>query len=217
MRARLFELTTPEEVQGFLAQYPNSVIFKAGTCHKTTQGFGQLEAALSNRPDLPVGVIRVVEARPASNYVAELTQIRHESPQVIVFSQGRPVFEANNWGIAAESIAVSLVKVPQGGNSFGGERISGELEPYLSLLQSYLAGEIDPESFEVAYSRAFREDASLRPQDEVEIIGGLFGDVDAHAEMHRMFAGQVDDSRLRIRAEETFQKLSALAGARVAS
>lgn len=217
MRERIFELTTPEEVQGFLAQYPSSLIFKAGTCHKTTQGFGQLEAALSNRPDLPVGVIRVVEARPASNYVAELTQIRHESPQVIVFSQGQPVYEANNWGIAASALVASLAQVPTSSQSFGGERITGELEPYFSLLKTYLAGELDPESFEIAYSSAFREDASLRPQDEVEIIGGLFGDVDAHAEMHRMFAGQVDDSRLRARAQETYQKLQALAGARVAS
>ena len=68
---RVVLLTSPEDVEGFLTQNPNSVIFKAGTCHKTMQGFGYVQEKLENREDLMVGVIRVVEARPASNLVEE--------------------------------------------------------------------------------------------------------------------------------------------------
>ena len=39
----LVPLTTPEEVDTFLAEYPQAAVFKAGTCHKTMQGFGVLE------------------------------------------------------------------------------------------------------------------------------------------------------------------------------
>ena len=36
----LIPLTTAQEVDEFLKQYPLAAIFKAGTCHKTMQGFG---------------------------------------------------------------------------------------------------------------------------------------------------------------------------------
>ena len=65
-------LTTPEDVDAFLSEYPTAGIFKAGTCHKTMQGFSVLETFLK-RYELPLGVIRVVEWRPASNHVASLT------------------------------------------------------------------------------------------------------------------------------------------------
>ncbi len=39
----LAPLTTPEEVEQFLKDYPLAAIFKAGTCHKTMQGFGVIE------------------------------------------------------------------------------------------------------------------------------------------------------------------------------
>ncbi len=68
----LIPLTTPEEVDTFLAQYPQAAVFKAGTCHKTMQGFGVLETFLTKH-ELPVGFIRVVDWRPASNHVAELS------------------------------------------------------------------------------------------------------------------------------------------------
>ena len=68
----LVPLTTPEEVDGFLAEYPQAAVFKAGTCHKTMQGFGVLETFLAKH-ELPVGFIRVVDWRPASNHVAELS------------------------------------------------------------------------------------------------------------------------------------------------
>src|SRR5690625_2571258 len=88
---RVRNLATPEPVQVFLASYPTSVVFKAGTCHKTMQGFGNLQEQLESREDLMVGLIRVVEWRPASNLVSELTGIRHESPQVILFRDRKSV------------------------------------------------------------------------------------------------------------------------------
>ena len=39
LRDRVVNLSTPEAVDAFLEQHPTSVIFKAGTCHKTMQGF----------------------------------------------------------------------------------------------------------------------------------------------------------------------------------
>jgi bacillithiol system protein YtxJ len=108
LKDRATFLTTAEQVDEFLAKNPDSAIFKAGTCHKTQETFGQVQAHLESRAELPLGIIRVVESRPASNRVAERTGITHESPQIILFKDGKAVFDRDNWDITGESVAEAL-------------------------------------------------------------------------------------------------------------
>jgi bacillithiol system protein YtxJ len=108
LKDRIHFLTTPEQVDEFLAKNPNSAIFKAGTCHKTQETFAQVQSHLEGRDDLPLGIIRVVEARRASNRVAELTGVVHESPQLFLFKDGKAVFDRDNWDITGEAIAEAL-------------------------------------------------------------------------------------------------------------
>jgi bacillithiol system protein YtxJ len=108
LKDRATSLTTAEQVDDFLAKHPASAIFKAGTCHKTQETFAQVQAHLESREDLPLGIIRVVESRPASNRVAERTGITHESPQIILFKDGKAVFDRDNWDITGESVAAAL-------------------------------------------------------------------------------------------------------------
>jgi bacillithiol system protein YtxJ len=108
LKDRMRFLTTPDEVDAFLAASPASAIFKAGVCHKTHEVFRAVEAHLERREDLPLGVIRVVEARPASNHVAALTGVTHESPQLILFRGRHAVFDRDNWDITDEAVAEGL-------------------------------------------------------------------------------------------------------------
>jgi bacillithiol system protein YtxJ len=108
LKDRMQLLTTPAKVDEFLARNPDAALFKAGTCHKTDEVLRHVHLLLDAREDLPFGVIRVVEARPASNHVAVLTGIIHESPQLILFRQGKPVFDRDNWGITPESLQEAL-------------------------------------------------------------------------------------------------------------
>jgi bacillithiol system protein YtxJ len=108
LKDRIRFLATPDEVDAFLAASPASAIFKVGTCHKTQEVFRAVERHLDAREDLPLGVIRVVEARPASNHVAALTGISHESPQFILFRGGKAVFDRDNWDITDEAVAEGL-------------------------------------------------------------------------------------------------------------
>lgn len=108
LKDRIRFLKTPEEVDSFLRDHPDSAVFKAGTCHKTQETFEKVEAVLSGREDLLLGIIRVVEARPASNRVAEITGVRHESPQVFLFKNGKSVFDRDNWDITAEDLETAL-------------------------------------------------------------------------------------------------------------
>jgi bacillithiol system protein YtxJ len=209
---RVINLTTPEEVSEFLAAHPTSVLFKAGTCHKTMQGFGFLQERLEPREDLYVGLIRVVEARAASNLVAEQTGIRHESPQVILFREGRPVFDVDNWGITPEALAEGFAGMPAGEPlSTARPRAASDLAPYIQMLERYLAGVMDERQFEYTYTTTFRDDASLRSREEVEILNSIFGDVDQHMNMHLMMAGRSDTSQIRERAERAYRQLTTLA------
>jgi bacillithiol system protein YtxJ len=213
LRDRVVNLTTPEDVQGFLAQNPTSVIFKAGTCHKTMQGFGFLQEKLEPREDLMVGIIRVVEARPASNLVAEMTGITHHSPQVILFKEGQPVFERNNWDITPEELDEGFAKVPASENVVASQAKTtrSDLAPYKNLLEQYLTGVINDRQFEYVYTNMFRDDASLRSREEVEVLNSIFGDVDQHMNMHVMMAGQTPDySVVKQRAEKVYEQLKSM-------
>jgi bacillithiol system protein YtxJ len=111
LKDRISFLASPQEVDSFLTQNPNAVIFKAGLCHKTPETFVHVQAKLEPREDLKLGIIKVVESRLASNHVAALTGIEHESPQIIVFKDGRNVFDRDNWDITAEAVAEGLEKL----------------------------------------------------------------------------------------------------------
>lgn len=211
LRDRIMNLATPDEVESFLATYPTSVIFKAGTCHKTMQGFGFLQERLEPREDLMVGVIRVVEARSASNLIADRTGIRHESPQVILFKDGTAVYDVDNWAITPEALETGFTHLPATGDAVSGVGADGsDLAPYLTLLEQYLGGELDDANFEFSYTTMFRDDANLRPQAEVELLGSIFGDVDRHMTMHMMMAGRGQDPALRARAQAAYDGLKAL-------
>ena len=211
LRDRVVNLTTPEAVESFLSEHPTSVIFKAGTCHKTMQGFGFVQEILEAREDLMLGIIRVVEWRPASNLVADRTGIRHESPQVIVFKEGAPVFEANNWNITPETLQGGFEEVPPTGDAVRAQGASrSDLTPYLQVLEQFLTGVMNDRQFEFAYTTMFRDDASLRSREEVEILNSIFGDVDQHMNMHLMMAGRSQDAKVRERAERAYAKLKEL-------
>ncbi len=108
LKDRISFLTTAEEVDAFVRENPAAAVFKAGTCHKTQETFQHVQTHLELREDLRLGIIRVVEARAASNRVAEMTGIAHESPQIILFRDGRPVFDRDNWDITGEALTEGL-------------------------------------------------------------------------------------------------------------
>jgi len=108
LKDRVTILVSPDQVDAFLQAPPDSALFKAGTCHKTQETFAAVERHLQARDEFHLGIIRVVEARAASNHVAALTGIPHESPQLILFKEGKAVFDRDNWDITDEAVGEGL-------------------------------------------------------------------------------------------------------------
>ena len=205
----LVPLTTPDEVETFLAENPLSGVFKAGTCHKTMQGFGVLETFLKDH-DLPIGFIRVVDWRPASNHVAARTGITHQSPQLIVFRDGEPVFDVDNWDITPEALEpVFATLVPARGEAAAvvSGSAAGSVEPYKALMRAFLDGQLPDWAFQDQYVNMFRDDASLRSKREFELLSNLFGDPDAyHGGLHQLGAPQ-ERGNLKERVQELLSAL----------
>jgi bacillithiol system protein YtxJ len=207
MSRTLVPLTTPDEVETFLAQYPVAGVFKAGTCHKTMQGFGVLETFLENH-DLPVGFIRVVDWRPASNHVAARTGITHQSPQLVIFKDGEPVFDVDNWDITEQALTpVFEQHVPRTGADAAPVQTQGNVAPYKALMEQFLSGQLPDWQFQERYVNLFRDDASLRSQREFELLSKLFGDPDAyHGGLHQLGAPQ-GRGDLQARVKELYEQL----------
>ena len=202
----LLPLTTPEEVDEFLKTYPLAGVFKAGTCHKTMQGFGVLETFLQNH-DLPIGFIRVVDWRPASNHVAQLTGITHQSPQFILFQNAQPKFEVNNWDITPEALGPVFEQHVPARSGAAQVQTDDNAEPYRRLMRAYLSGELSDAAFQDRYITMFRDDASLRSQREFELLSRLFGDPDAyHGGLHQLGAPQARGD-LHERVQELLNEL----------
>lgn len=50
----------------------------------------------------------VLENRPISNAISEKSGIAHESPQVLLFYGGKPVWHESHWGISEASLSGAL-------------------------------------------------------------------------------------------------------------
>lgn len=201
----LVPLTTPQEVDQFLTDYPLAAVFKAGTCHKTMQGFGVLETFLQDH-ELPVGFIRVVDWRPASNRVAEMTGIVHHSPQLMIFKDGQVQFEVNNWDITPEALEPVFAQIPARSAS-GKVQTDDNIEPYRRLMRDFVEGKISDWAFQDQYVTLFRDDASLRSQREFELLSRLFGDPDAyHGGLHQLGQPQ-ERGELKQRVQQLLAEL----------
>jgi len=112
LKDRISFLSSPAEVDAFLAANPTAAIFKVGNCHKTQETFTHVQKHLDPREDLKLGIIKVIESRSASNHVAAMTGIEHESPQIILFKDGKNVFDRDNWDITSEAMKDGMKTVP---------------------------------------------------------------------------------------------------------
>jgi bacillithiol system protein YtxJ len=100
----LTELTTEDDVRSFIGQNSLAIIFKAGRCRQTGEALRRLNPFFKKYPDLPAAVIDVVLHTDASMAVTGMSDTKHESPQVLLFKDGKCVFNANHWRIDTISL-----------------------------------------------------------------------------------------------------------------
>jgi bacillithiol system protein YtxJ len=87
------------------------VLFKHSTaCPVSWVAHSQINRFRVKHPDVPVHILHVIKERPTSLKVAEMTGIRHESPQVIVVKNGAVVTSVSHGSITEERLAALVAE-----------------------------------------------------------------------------------------------------------
>jgi bacillithiol system protein YtxJ len=83
-----------------------AVLFKHSTrCPISAAALREFEAFAGAEGGVPCARVLVVEQRPLSGFIAEASGVRHESPQAILFRDGRAAWSASHRAITRESLA----------------------------------------------------------------------------------------------------------------
>lgn len=75
------------------------------TCPISHAAYKEYEKYADESHDVPTYYLAVQDSRPLSNDIAEKFQIKHESPQAILFSNGEALWNASHWKITNRALA----------------------------------------------------------------------------------------------------------------
>lgn len=103
-------LTELEQVESIKASSGKSIIFKHSTrCSISMMAKKKFELDGDAIPEnIPVYYLDLLSYRDLSNAIAELFQVHHQSPQLLVIKAGQCTFEATHGEISAEEAAEQL-------------------------------------------------------------------------------------------------------------
>jgi bacillithiol system protein YtxJ len=81
------------------------ILFKHSTsCPVSWAAHSEINRFRLKHPDVPVHIVHVIKERSTSMKIAELTGIRHESPQVIVVKNGAVLTAISHGSITEERL-----------------------------------------------------------------------------------------------------------------
>lgn len=108
----MIEITTMDQMNAALeasAEHPVFIIkhstacpVSAGALRRTNEYIAKCEAAGTELP--PFYLIKVIEARPVSNALAQKVGVQHQSPQLLLIDQGRAAWHTSHFDINGENI-----------------------------------------------------------------------------------------------------------------
>ncbi|GAB7388899.1 bacillithiol system redox-active protein YtxJ [Bacillaceae bacterium] len=99
------ELTTLEQLDEFLDGGETKLLFKHSiTCPISAEAYDHFLAFAREHGEYEYGLVKVQEARPVSNAIAERLAIKHESPQIFLLEGNEVVWHASHWDITKDAI-----------------------------------------------------------------------------------------------------------------
>lgn len=101
-------LTSEAEVDQIIERSTETpcVIFKHSTrCSISTAARMRLEAHWPfDETELPAYFLDLIAFRPVSKYVAEVFQVHHESPQILLINQGECIYDTSHLDITVQEL-----------------------------------------------------------------------------------------------------------------
>jgi bacillithiol system protein YtxJ len=109
------EMTSRDDTDAAMGE-ESALLFKySTTCPISANARQEMDSLLSGGEPVPVYRVDVNAQREVSDYVAERTGVEHQSPQVILLRGGRPVWDADRFGVTAGAIREQLGLAPSPG------------------------------------------------------------------------------------------------------
>ena len=102
-------LTSPQEFDQVLQQSVQDksafVVFKHSTrCMVSKMALRSFESEFN--ASIPAYFVDLIQNRDLSTHIAMVSGIHHQSPQVITFEGGQPVYHSSHYSICAKSAAI---------------------------------------------------------------------------------------------------------------
>ncbi|MEH7074724.1 bacillithiol system redox-active protein YtxJ [Neobacillus drentensis] len=106
----LEKIDSIEQFEGLLVKEDKFFLLKHSlTCPISHAAYKEYEKFANENQAVPTYFLAVQDSRPLSSEVAEKFQIKHESPQAILFSNGEPLWNASHWKITNRALIDALV------------------------------------------------------------------------------------------------------------
>lgn len=107
------EITTENEWQTALvasSERPFLVLKHSTTCPVSANALREFEDYLQkySSDQMDYLLVKVIESRPVSNLIAEDTNVKHASPQIIYIKDQEPIWNSSHWAITEEHIHAVL-------------------------------------------------------------------------------------------------------------
>jgi len=100
---RIEDRTTLDNLLTDSKQKPVIVFKHSNACSISARAYREME-----KFEGQVNILEVQSAREVSRELANLTGIRHETPQVIVFRDGKAVWNASHFDVTAGDVAKAV-------------------------------------------------------------------------------------------------------------
>ncbi len=100
-------ITSEEQIKDLLTSQQVFAVFKHSTrCSISSMVKNRLERDWAS--DAPVYYLDLLSYRNVSDLIAQLSGVVHESPQIIVFKDGKAAFDASHTAIAADEVIENM-------------------------------------------------------------------------------------------------------------
>lgn len=109
----MIEVTSISQLKNLLEQNAKNRIFffKHSTrCPVSSMAFAHFERFAKQNQPIVCAFIKLIEYRDVSNFLEELSRIVHQSPQVIQFDKGQPVWHASHSGIHEDALCSRMTE-----------------------------------------------------------------------------------------------------------
>jgi bacillithiol system protein YtxJ len=101
----LKKIDTMEQFEEVLKREEKFMLMKHSlTCPISHAAYQEYQKFAEKNQDFPTYFLAVQEVRMLSNNIAEKFQVKHESPQALLFSNGEHVWNTSHWKITVRSL-----------------------------------------------------------------------------------------------------------------